>query len=142
MKQLHVTETDLKILHMAIMGDSSLAIAARAVLDRPAPEPRVEGQPDYFHPVIRQHGRELFDLVYAAGLAQHGVQLLAGSTRDGEAHKHLRVLAQQFNVISQIATKLGGWSEEEVQACRKDLERAMDAKIIVPRAGGRIVLDS
>lgn len=142
MKQLHVTETDLKILHMAIMGDSSLAIAARAVLDRPATPPNLEGVLEHFHPVVLAHGRELFDLVYAAGIAQHGVQLLAGSTQSGEVHKHLRVIAQQFNVISQVATKLGGWSEEEVQACRKDLERAMDAKIIVPRAGGRIVLDS
>lgn len=143
MKRLHVTETDLKILHMALMGDSSLAIAARAVLDRPAPAPNLTGVPEHFHPVILEHGRELFNIVYSSGLGQHGMGLLAQHAPAGSpAHRHLTVVTGILNTLIETAVSLGGWTGEEVAACRSTLERVVDSRIIVPRPEGRIILDS
>ena len=143
MKRLHVTETDLKILHMAIMGDSSLAIAARAVLDRPAPAPNLAGVPEHFHPVILEHGRELFNIVYSSGLGQHGMGRLAQHAPAGSpAHRHLTVVTGILNTLIETAISLGGWTQEEVAACRTALERVVDSRIIVPRPEGRIILDS
>lgn len=143
MKRLHVTETDLKILHMAIMGDSSLAIAARAVLDRPAPAPNLTGVPEHFHPVVLEHGRELFNIVYSSGLGQHGMGLLAQHAPAGSpAHRHLTVVTGILNTLIETAISLGGWTGEEVAACRSTLERVVDSRIVVPRPEGRIILDS
>lgn len=143
MKRLHVTETDLKILHMAIMGDSSLAIAARAVLDRPAPAPNLTGIPEHFHPVVLEHGRELFNIVYSSGLGQHGMGLLAQHAPAGSpAHRHLTVVTGILNTLIETAISLGGWTQDEVAACRTALERVVDSRIVVPRPEGRIILDS
>ena len=143
MKRLHVTETDLKILHMALMGDSSLAIAARAVLDRPALLPNIAGIPEHFHPVVLEHGRELFNIVYSSGLGQHGMGLLVQYAPAGSpAYRHLTVVTGILNTLIETAISLGEWTQEEVAACRTALERVVDSRIIVPRPEGRIILDS
>lgn len=154
MKRVRLTAAEVEVVLTALrecaetFGDDGpfnwpIMQAAYEVLEKPPTLPNIAGIPEHFHPVVLEHGRELFNIVYSSGLGQHGMGLLAQHAPAGSpAHRHLTVVTGILNTLIETAISLGGWTQEEVAACRTALERVVDSRIVVPRPEGRIILDS
>ncbi len=96
-----------------------------------------------FRPVAQQYGRELFALVYNAGMAGQAMAVLAGQAdkhhSKGMAHA-AGVLAQAFNHVSTELCKVKGWEAGILAQCDRDIALAFKNKLIVP--GSAILLNS
>lgn len=107
--------------------------AAAAGLERD--EREMEGAPRHFEEVIRTHGRAMFNLVYASGVAGHGHGLLAGATQHPEARTALRTLAEMHNIVAKELIKAKGWTQGDIDSCDAAIRKTMDTKIIMPGDG-------
>ena len=104
------------------------------------PEESLEDVPEYFRPVAKEHGRALFMLVYASGIAQHGLGLL-GAQNSREVQRHLQTVGEAFNRVAKELITAKGWTEEEIESCDRAIRYSMDSKIVMPRERG-IILDA
>lgn len=96
-----------------------------------------------FRPVAQQYGREMFALVYNAGMAGQAMQVIAAQAQKhgSRAGAHAAgVVAQAFNHVSSELAKVKGWSPELLAQCDRDIGLAFQGRIIKP--GGAIILDA
>jgi hypothetical protein len=99
--------------------------------------------PDHLRPVALKYGRDMFALVFDAGMCSQATQVLATL-----ANKHMsksgihavQVLASAFNEISTAYAKSKGWDEAVLAQCDRDIQLAFQGKVQVP--GQSIILDS
>jgi len=97
----------------------------------------LSGIPVHFHAICREHGRELFEQVYCAGVAQHAVNILAaGLRRDRELSNAVFMLAEMLNKVSSLNCAARGFSAADIDRVNSAIGRTMDKKIIVPRSTG------
>ena len=102
-----------------------------------------EDIPEVFREVARTHGREMFALVYNAGMARQAAGVLndfVEKHRSQHSAHALGVLTQSFNGVSNAFVVKMGWTEELLAHCDRDLQLAAKQQIVVP--GSRIILDS
>ena len=96
-----------------------------------------------FRDVATRYGRDLFMVVFNAGLASQATQVLAtfaGKHRSQHSTHAVGVLARAFNEISTAYCKQMGWNEGMLAQCDRDIQLAFQGKVIVP--GQSIILDS
>jgi len=125
-------------------NEERAAVGAVAAEKPPMGEgPEYEGLGRHFWPVVETHGREMFQLVFAAGVGGHCAQLLMSGLRGQvNALNAVSTFVEQFNVLASMHIRAKGWTQEELDACDVAIRRAVDTKIIVPRDERRIILDS
>jgi len=86
-----------------------------------------EGVPEKFHPVIKTHGRELFNFVMSVGLAQHALGIITA-----QAHKHHSkqlmgagaMIGDSFNSMANQLGPLLGYTAELVTMVDRDIQMA------------------
>ena len=96
-----------------------------------------------FRPVAAQYGREMFALVYNAGMAGQAVAVLAAQAQKHSSRSAAHaagVVAQAFNHVSSALAVAKGWSPELLAQCDRDIGLAFQGRIIKP--GSVIILDS
>lgn len=138
-----------------IEPEEKQAAANAALASTPSPSPtpeevaanrtRLEAVPKHLRSVAEEFGVELYELVYATGVGQQGFERLmemANRLRSGEMATAVRVAAEQFNTVGALLLEAKGWTAADIARCNAAICRTMDMKIIVPRASGRIILDS
>lgn len=116
--------------------------AAEGAVTLPPPDEFLDLEP-CFRPVAAQYGREMFALVYNAGMAGQAMQVLSQ-----QAQKHhsksiahaAGVIASAFNHTSSALAAQKGWSAEMLAQCDRDIGLAFRGKIVTP--GSAILLDS
>lgn len=102
----------------------------------------LEKRPTVMHPVIRRHGRELFEFVEASGTAgyamgqlqsamQRAIVVLEGMNARRTASEIASVFNPAVGVLGQLFQKFSvslreakGFSEEQLFSCQKDIEQA------------------
>ena len=97
----------------------------------------------FMRPVAAQYGRELFALVYNAGMAGQAMQVLAAQAdkHHSKALAHASgVLAQAFNHVSTELCKVKGWEAGTLAQVDRDIALAFKGRLIVP--GSAILLNS
>ena len=98
-----------------------------------------EKLPLQFRPVAERFGRELFEYCMTSGVMSHAFgEVLKYNNRNRHAMKALSVLQMQINALGSVYITLRGWTRENVEECRTDIERAAlldqpaDQRIILP----------
>ena len=97
-----------------------------------------------FRPVAQQYGREVFEFVFAAGMAQQAAEALAA-----QAQKHVSrsiaaaatQLVLSFNQLANNYSGMKGWSPELLAQVDRDIMLAWKNKLVVPE-GGKLILNS
>lgn len=111
------------------------------------------GKPKYpdidpvYHSVVDTYGREMFTLVFNAGMGSQAVQHLVRMTQAFKLSRLARtqqmaaelehatsVLAAAFNEASSKLAKKEGWAAEMLEECERAIEAAVAAKIAVVQA--------
>lgn len=110
-----------------------------------------EGLDECFWSVVREHGREMFLLVFNANVAGEATQHLAaiagrfaqgsasGRQNAAEISHAVAVIASAFNVLSNGLCAKHGWTAEQLAACQSAIEQAWAGKVRAEE-GPRIVL--
>lgn len=96
-----------------------------------------------FRPVAEKYGREMFALVFNAGIASQAAQVMAQLAEKHASRGGLHaigMLSQSFNAVSNSYAKKMGWTEAELAQCDRDIGLAWKGQIVVP--GQAIILDS
>ncbi len=97
----------------------------------------LSGIPSHFHSIVREHGRELFEQVYCAGVAQHAINILASGLRQNrDLSNAVFMAAEMFNKVSSLNCSARGFSAADIDRVNSAIGRTMDKKIIVPRGVG------
>lgn len=92
-----------------------------------------------FRPVAQLHGREMFQLVVAAGMCSEAAERLSHSKNPG-ALVATRILADNFNQVANALVAAKGWTEEQLAHCDRDITLAYAGK--VQTVESKIILDS
>jgi len=111
-------------------------------VDQPLPEANTDLAPE-FREVAAKYGREMFTLVFNAGLSSQAAQVLVNFANKHQSRHTLHatgVLATAFNEISNAYCKKMGWEEGMLAQCDRDIGLAFQQKIIMPTSS--IILDS
>lgn len=96
-----------------------------------------------FHEVVTEFGREMFVLVYNAGMAGEAAKHLlelAQKHRSVGGVKGVEVLTSCFNTLSNDYVGKMGWTGEQLAACDQAIKLAFHGKLVVPPEGSRIML--
>lgn len=87
-----------------------------------------------FHPIIREHGLEIFTLVMNTGVAGEAARRLAeaaqGQRRAGELNA-VRILAECFNAISAALITRAEWTQEQLTAVDQAIQLAFQGQLTV-----------
>lgn len=97
-----------------------------------------------YHPVVETYGREMFTLVFNAGMGSQATQALIsvaqalgrsqlGRNQElaGQVQHAVMVLAGAFNEASTRLARAQGWTGAQLEECERAIEQAMQAKIAV-----------
>lgn len=88
-----------------------------------------------FRPVAREHGRSMFALVMAAGMAGEAMQVLGkvlGNQHSTHGVHAAQVIGQCFNQLSNAYVTQMGWTEAQLVACDTAVKLAFQSRIVVP----------
>lgn len=110
-------------------------------------EPKYPDIDPTYHSVVDTYGREMFTLVFNAGMgrqaAAHLTNMADGMSRSqnqrsrslaAELRHATSVLTSAFNEASTQLAKRNGWSGEMLEECERAIEQAVTAKVAEVRA--------
>ena len=84
---------------------------------------------EYLRPAAKTYGREMVQLIVAAGLTREAVACLAKSTKFSEKEKiALRIIVEKFNSISNTYIDFQGWNAETLAQCENAIQKAFSDK--------------
>lgn len=89
---------------------------------------------EIFRPIAKEYGRDMFALVFNAGMARQAAEVLGQiASRSPQILHAVRVLADAFNQLSNDYVKKMGWKEQRLSEC--------DQAIMMAFAGGLSVVE-
>lgn len=82
---------------------------------------------EIFRPLAKEYGREMFSLVFNAGMALQAAEVLgqaAAAGRSTELLHAVKILTNAFNQLSNNYVKKMGWEEGKLSECEQAIMRA------------------
>lgn len=89
---------------------------------------------EVFRPIAKEYGRDMFSLVFNAGMARQAVEVLgqaASAGRPGELLHAVKVLASAFNQLSNDYVKKMRWEERKLNECEQAIMIAFAGELSV-----------
>jgi len=107
------------------------------------PPEDLSGIAEHFHPLAREVGVDLFRLVYASNVFQHGInELLVAGGGGSQLRVHLQILGSMFNMLTLMLMREREWTEEQIAQVNRRTEEVLRTKIIIARGDDRRLFDS